>query len=380
MIKSVLTIIGIIVTTALVHAQENPEIDAQMSAAIKQIVATDVPGVSVAIMGPEGLIWSGAAGYSLIEEQKQVSQAHLFGIGDISNQFVGAVIAQLADENFLNLTDTPADLLGDVVANIENADTATIAQLLNHTSGIYSWDQDADWARRSRGIQLNPTYRWEKAESLKYITIDRHGATNAPGEAYNFSKSNYTLLGLIIEQVTGGLLEEEMRTRVLMPLGLNSTYYDTFEPVPLGTMVGSYHYGSDEFISTVGVNAKFDFEEGRLLATTGTSLSAEGVGSGMVSTPRDIAVLASALWQGDFLKGNSVELFKPQLINNNLGIHSGILGFTSDVRQIADTDLIIVSLANVGAVQTGENDLKSFLESYVENILVPVAKKYASTN
>lgn len=380
MIKATLKTFALLLAITVAQAQENPEIDAEMSAALEQIVATEVPGVSVAVVGTNGLIWSGSAGYSSIEGQKKVSQAHLFGIGDISNQLVGAVIVQLLEENFLKLSDTPKSILGDMVADIENADIATIEQLLNHTSGIYSWDQDPDWARRSRGIQLNPTYHWKKEESLKYITKDRHRATNAPNEAYNFSKSNYTLLGLIIERVTGGLLEDEVRNRVLIPLGLNSTYYDTFEPVPLGTMVGSYHYGSDEFISKVGVNSKFDFEEDRLITTTGTTLSAEGVGSGMVSTPRDIAVFANAIWQGTFLSESAVDLFKPPTIRNNIGIHSEILGFTADVRKIDNTGLIIVSFANVGAVQTGENNVKAFLDNYVENILIPVAKKYASYN
>ncbi len=380
MIKATLKYFVFFLATTIAQAQENPEIDAEMNAALEQIIATEVPGVSVAIMNTDGLIWSGSAGYSSIEEQKLVSQAHLFGIGDISNQLIGAVIVQLLEENFLKLSDTPESILGDMVAGIENADIATIEQLLNHTSGIYSWDQDPYWTTRSRGIQLNPTYRWEKEEPLKYITKDRHRATNAPNEAYNFSKSNYTLLGLIIERVTGGLLEDEVRNRVLIPLGLNNTYYDTFEPVPLGTMAGSYHYGSDEFISNIGVNAKFEFEEGRLIATTGTSLSAEGIGSGIVSTPRDIAVFTNALWQGTFLSENSVDLFKPHTISNNIGIHSEILGFTADVRKIDNTGLIIVAFANVGAVQTGENDVKLFLDSYVENILIPVAKKYASGN
>jgi D-alanyl-D-alanine carboxypeptidase len=370
---------GIYAVQLNAQEQEHPAIDAQMNAAIEQVVASDIPGVSVAIIGPEGLIWSGAAGYSMIEDQKQMSQSHLFGIGDITHHFLGAIIIQLEQEGFLSFDDTPVSILGEQFANIENADKAKIKELLNHTSGIYSWDNDPDWARRSRGIQLNPTYRWEKDEPLKYITSNKHAATSVPGTSYQFSKSNYTLLGLIIEKVTGELLEDEMRSRILTPLDLNNTYYDTYEPVPLGLMAGSYHFGSDEFISRVGVNAKFDFEEGRLLATTGTTLSAEGVGSGMVSTARDLAKFAKAIWQDDFLAKDRSILFSPVAARNK-GIHSEILGFTSDVRQIENSDLIIVSLANLGAVQTGENDIRMFLDTYVENILIPVAKKYASNN
>lgn len=375
------SLLVIIISTCAAFAQENSAVNTELKNALEQIVSqSEIPGISVAITSDEGLIWSGVAGYSIIEDQKPVSQAHMFGIGDISNLFVGAVVTQLVAEGFLELSDTPYSILGEKVANIANADSATISQLLDHTSGIYSWDNDPDWARRSRGIQLNPSYRWEKEETLKYITKDRHPATGEPGEKYSFSKSNYTLLGLIIERATGGLLEDEMRTRILTPLGLNSTYYDTYEPVPLGSMVGNYQFGSDEFISRVGVNAKFQFEDGRLLATTGTSLSAEGVGSGIVSTSRDVAIFARELWSNNFLKNNDETLFLPPKINNNIGIHSEILGYTADVRKIEHTDLIIVSLVNISAVQTGENEVKEYLDGYVENILIPIAKKYASAN
>lgn len=375
------TLLAISISTCLSFAQENNELEAELKTALDQIARqSEIPGISVAIAGPEGLLWSGVAGYSMIEDQKQVSQAHMFGIGDISNLFVGAVISQLAQEGFLELSDTPYTILGEQVANIDNASTATISHLLNHTSGIYSWDNDPDWSRRSRGIQLNPAYRWKKDEALKYITKDRHSATSAPGEKYTFSKSNYTLLGLIIEKVTGGLLEDEMRSRILTPLGLNSTYYDTYETVPLGYMVGSYQFGSDEFISKVGINAKFQFEEGRLLATTGTSLSSEGVGSGIVSTSRDVALFTREIWQNNFLKNGDEGLFLPSEIHNNTGIHSEILGYTADVRKIQGTDIIIVSLVNLGVVQTGKNDIKEYVENYMENILIPIAKKYAADN
>jgi D-alanyl-D-alanine carboxypeptidase len=69
--------------------------------------------------------------------------------------FVPCVIEQLIDEGRLNLEATGRELLGDaVVAGIPNADRATVRQLLDHTSGVPSWEFDSQWIRHGRGCQI----------------------------------------------------------------------------------------------------------------------------------------------------------------------------------------------------------------------------------
>ncbi len=356
------------------YAQENLKIDAQMKQAIEDITLTIIPGLSVAIATSDGLIWSGASGYSNIEDRQFVSQNHSFAIGNISNSFVAVVILQMAEEKMLNLNSTPQAILGDMVKDIENADSATLYELLNHTSGIYSWTNDEDWTRRARGVQMNPKYKWSKTESFKYITRDRHMATNAPGGAYAYSSSNYALLGLIAEKVGGGLIEDEVRKRILEPLKLNNTYYDGFEIIPVGRRVGSYHLATNQFISIVGINAKFPFGTDDLINSSGASLSSEGIASGMVSTPRDIALFGVALRKGLLINETSLSHIKTPFIE---GIHSGVLGFTSDIRWLTQGDLVLVSFANLGTLGGGRSEASDYLNTYVEKIILPIAKKYA---
>ncbi len=358
-------------------AQNTEILDRQMHQAMETIVSENIPGISIAIADRTGLLWSGAAGYSDIESEQSVSQSHLFGIGDISSQFVAAVIVQLSEEGLVDLNSTPAEILGNVVANIENADSATLLQLLNHTSGIYSWADDADWQRRGRGIQLNPNYPWRKEEQLKYITKDRHDATGIPGAEHNYSKSNYTILGLVAEKISGGLLEDEIKTRLLVPNNLKDTYLDTYQITPVEKRVGSYHLGFTPFISKVGINAKFEFGPGPLINTSGTTLSAEGLSSGMASTPRDVAIFIAKLWNGELIDNENLQKFKPQKTNGHTAMHSEILGFTIDVRQIEGTDIVLVSALNIGIVNTGGSETAKFIRNYVDNILLPIAKKYA---
>ncbi len=80
----------------------------------------------------------------------------LFGVGSITKTFAAVVILQLVEEGRLDLHATAASLLGVAVAGIPNADQATIAQLLNHTGGVPSWEDDPAWIHEGRGDRLDP--------------------------------------------------------------------------------------------------------------------------------------------------------------------------------------------------------------------------------
>lgn len=371
-------ILFLVISVLPSYAQNTVEVDKEMRAALEKITSEKIPGLSVAIARGGNIIWSGAAGYSNIEERQNVSQNHLFGIGNISNNFIAVVILQMASENLIDLNATPYSILGDTVSDIDNTNTATVYQLLNHTSGIYSWADDNDWVRRGRGIQMNPRYRWEKDEPLKYITKNRHVATNIPGQTYVYSNSNYTILGLIIEKLSGGMLEDEVRRRILEPLKLKDTYYDTYELPPKGQLIGSYHFASNQFISTVGINAKFDFGDDSLIDTSGASLSAEGMASGIVTTPRDLATFAMALRDGSLVDIKLLNYMNRENNTELIGTHSSILGFTADMHWLKNGDLVIVSLANIGTINSGDNEISQYLNTYVEKILLPIAKKYVN--
>ena len=99
-----------------------------------------------------------AADSAACDPSRTSARAHpgyLYGVGSITKMFVPCVIEQLIDEGRLNLEATGRELLGDaVVAGIPNADRATVRQLLDHTSGVPSWEFDSQWIRHGRGCQI----------------------------------------------------------------------------------------------------------------------------------------------------------------------------------------------------------------------------------
>jgi len=157
-------------------------------------VSLGIPGVSAAVATRDGVVWTGTAGASNVQTGEPVRPDMLFGIGSITKTFLAVVTLQLVEEERLRLSDSVASVLGDVVRGIANAEHATIAQLLNHTSGVPSWEDDPIWIREGRGASLEVNRVWGKPDTLAYIK--GHPPAAAPGETYGYSNTNYTLLGL----------------------------------------------------------------------------------------------------------------------------------------------------------------------------------------
>ena len=107
--------------TTAAQTQENEAINKEMRYTIEQIVSTtEIPGISIAIAGKDGLIWSGTAGYSKLEERQTVSQGHLFGAGDLSSFYIAVTAIQLIEEGLLDPDAKISEILDDQFSNLEN--------------------------------------------------------------------------------------------------------------------------------------------------------------------------------------------------------------------------------------------------------------------
>jgi CubicO group peptidase (beta-lactamase class C family) len=135
-----------------------------------------------------------------------------FSMASASKMFTGAMIVKLVEDGRLRFTDTidrylPADIVEDAWRRV------TIDQLLSHRSGIGEY-----WTQEYSATK--PDLRTAR-DFLPWIR--KAGQAFAPGAEYRYSNSNYILLGLVIEHVTGGTYDEALRRMLLQPLGLSST-------------------------------------------------------------------------------------------------------------------------------------------------------------
>lgn len=376
-----------------VDLQAQPNLDQAITSALETGIAMGIPGISVAVGVGDEIVWAGTAGYNDLMRRIPVELSDRFGVGSITKTFVARVILQLVEEGRLDLDRTATDYVDlPEVGAVPNADRATLRQLINHQSGVPTWEFEPSWIRKGRGDQMILGHVWGKTETLEYNTADLTPPEHGPGVRYAYSNSNYTLLGLVIEAVTGNDAGAEIRTRILQPLGLGDTFLESFEKIPDG-YVRHYHYATSTFERVAGVHRGFpEIREGLVESTAG-NLSPEWVAGGMVASATDIARWAMAIRDGELLgpamQQEVFQFYPPEQPRTNgsqylqgisrtenyfggrtvYGHSGGTLGFTAMMYWFEDTGTVVVALANVGGMHSGLRP--SPVSLFYRNALLP---------
>lgn len=183
-------------------------------------------------------------GYSLKQPQSSQSiEDHHFNIFRVTDALMATLTMKLIEENKLGLNDTlglffrndttkkyfkaDPDLLDSIcVYNGKSyGRQITVKMLLNHTSGIPEYDYGSDYAI----YQIENSTNMDKRQILS-IAMKNRELTTEPGK-YSFSNTNYTLLELILENITGKTIARLMRDYIYNTCGLTSTYFSLNEPL-----------------------------------------------------------------------------------------------------------------------------------------------------
>jgi D-alanyl-D-alanine carboxypeptidase len=207
----------------------------------------------------------------------------LLGIASIGKTFVAAVVLQLVEEGRLELDSPAAELLPGQAA-VTNG--ATVRQLLNHTSGIFDFVRHPD-SLYGVGLEgVDPDARWSAEKIVPALVGEPYFS---PGEGWHYSSTNYVLLGMIVEKLTGRSLAEEVRARLLEPLEMNDIHVSLREGQKLGNRID--HGWCDR-------DGDGDPDAMSELPLPAITPWADGV---MYSTARDLARWAELLYSGEVI-------------------------------------------------------------------------------
>lgn len=313
----------------------------ELQTILEDYVAADDPGVVLLVTTPD-MTWTGARGLADLEAETAVEADDLFRIGSITKMFVATVVLQLSEEDLIGLDDPIREYLpAEVIENIENADQVTVRQLLNMTSGIYDYlENDAFF----EAIEADPDHTWTAAETVTYA-YDQP-AYFEPGADFYYSNTNYNLLHMIIENITGNSLAEELQTRIFEPVGMTHTYLET--ELGKGIVKGYTDFDDDGELDDV------------TLVNEGNGLGDGGI----ISTAADLALFPPALFDGELLEEETLDEMLDYVEDSEggaygLGVdyaeedyglvlgHSGATaGFQSNLIYLQDEEIVIVILTN----------------------------------
>jgi CubicO group peptidase (beta-lactamase class C family) len=165
----------------------------------------DFSGVVLVTKGDEVLLHQG---YGFLDKQKTIKteKNSIYNTASITKSFTAIAIVKLVEQGKLSLTDTVAKFFPNVPADKSGI---SIHQLLVHQSGIpqtYAAEGETNADKAAGKI-------WK-------IKIDAR-----PGAKFIYSNGNYTLLGIVIEKVTGKKWKDFIRETILSPLGMNYTFF-----------------------------------------------------------------------------------------------------------------------------------------------------------
>jgi D-alanyl-D-alanine carboxypeptidase len=184
-----------------------------------------VPGAIVGVWVPGKGEWLSVRGEADIKTGKKPKLSDHVRIGSISKTFTAVVILQLVDEGKLALDDKLDKF--DLDVTVPNSDRITIRNLLNMTSGLFDYTASEQfWA----DLYANPTKPWTPKQLVAITAAQPPKAE--PGQGFDYCNTNYILLGLIIEKVTGRSVKEEITTRTIDKLGLKNTSFPLGPPMP----------------------------------------------------------------------------------------------------------------------------------------------------
>jgi D-alanyl-D-alanine carboxypeptidase len=274
----------------LVAATPNLSAQGYLSAALQERLTalhaeSGAPGITAAVVLEDGTVLALAAGRSDTIVGRAMTPADRMLQGSVGKTYVAAVALQLVSDGRLDLDAKVSVYLGDEpwYARLPNHADVTVRQLMTHTSGIIRYEFNEQFIT---DLVADPDRVWKPVEQLAYL-FD----TEAPfpaGEGWDYSDTNYIILGMIIERLTGTAYYDELERRILEPLGLDNTVPSNARRIP--GLVQGY----------AGVDNPFRLSEAVLVdGEFVINPQFEWTGGGIASTTADLARWAKLLYEGE---------------------------------------------------------------------------------
>ncbi|WP_196812149.1 serine hydrolase [Nocardia sp. CNY236] len=262
---------------------------AEVRQAMDELIADGAAGVLVRVRDGQQ-VWTHSAGVAEVGRPDPVPLDGRFRIGSITKTFVATVVLQLVDEGRVGLEDSVAAFLPQYGLDPR----ITVRMILQHTSGLFNYTGEFGPDGVEPGIlpitgpeALEAVNHPFHPDELVQFALSKP-ARFAPGTNWSYSNTNYILAGLLIEKLTGLPYAVQIYTRIVVPLGLWSTFVPgTFRKIP-----GPHAHGYADYLGT-GDPKSADVTE---LPVTWAGAAGE-----IVSSAADLDTFLAALLEGRLL-------------------------------------------------------------------------------
>ena len=313
----------------------------RLKAAVAEVLRRHrVPGVGLALVDRDGVIWAGGVGSADVEGLRPVGDDTLFRVASITKSFVSLAAVSLHAQGRVDLDAPVAPLLPDVEIGNRWRDEApiTLAHLLEHTSGFDDmhlnefWDDGADELPLAEVLARNPRSRVARWR---------------PGSRFSYANPGYTVAAALLEQATKQRYQDVVAREVLAPLGITDAHFGLRpeltdrlsdghdHPERAVPYQGIYHHPAGALITSPAELAK--------LVHHWVVRSDAIVGEELLARVERGSTLPYPTTDVDYGLGNHADLLHPIPCRGHDG---GLPGFASSYRYCPDAGVGYVMLLN----------------------------------
>lgn len=287
-IKTMLSVLCCLMFFSTIHAQTIDK--AKLDQLFDRLFEKNKGMGSITLAKDGVVLYSRSFGYGQITEtvKKPLTEDSKFRIASITKTYTAVMILQMVEEGKLKLNDH----LNRFFPQIPNSDKITIAQILNHRSGISDLTVEAGWRSQSRTHD----------EVVAAIALGK--PLFEPDSQHMYSNSGYVLLGYILEKIEGKPYHEILKKRITSKIGLKNTY--------LGE--GNTKVDNNESLSYRYMGSWKEAPE--------VDLSIPAGAGAIISTPTDMCKFIQALFDGKLISEVTLDQMKTMRDGEGMGMES----------------------------------------------------------
>jgi D-alanyl-D-alanine carboxypeptidase len=320
-------------------AAQVAKLDAAARAAFEQAAS---PGAIIGVRSPAGT-WTAAYGKADVASGAPMAVGMQTRIGSMTKTFIATLVMQLEEKGVLSLDDP----ISKYVAGIPNGDQVTLRLLANMTSGVASYTFNPKWVEI---FETHPETVYTP-EQLVQLGVENSPAF-APGARYDYSNTNYILLGMAIEKATGQPVDTVLKTMIFDRLGLKNTVWpgaSTDMPQPFAR----------------GYTLEGKPQPAQPVDATNWNPSWTGAAGGLISNMEDLLVYGRAVGTGQGLVKAETQVKRltsfpepPGIYGIGLACKDGWIGHQGELAgynttvfydTVSDTTIVVQANSNISS-------------------------------
>ena len=209
------------------NTQENFRNEEELLEFIESIIQTHmIPGLSIAIVKNNSIVWENYFGYSNLNENILVDEDSMFILSSISKTITATALLQLYEDGLINLDDNINDYLSFNVYNPNYPlSTITFKMLLSHVSSIKDNWSVMPYYNGDSDLELG--YYLEQYLTTGGLFFDNSSnfTNSIPGSEFNYSNIGAALIGFLVEEISNQPFNEYCVENIFEPLNMDNTFW-----------------------------------------------------------------------------------------------------------------------------------------------------------